>query len=250
MSRGVLNSPMPGRAVDVSRLPRLEGAKEDAAQTSSTRLSYTVLGPFENTVAATKKMLAADGWKEYASPSEEPSRLRHGPSRRERQGLSVFFTMPAGEPVHSGVDYNAQWVIADLPFPDDAADIVFDANRPYLNCVTAGTVDGHARILSKESLAPRAGCRSTAEAAAQWPNVKLERGDGQAYFIREKQRPILLSLQRRDDGKTSVEIKVAPFAEAASARGRPGRLRSADAEDEQDLRRHRRLRPGTKCTPW
>jgi hypothetical protein len=209
---GILKSGMPqpnsGRA-DVSRLPRLEGAKEDVAHTSSTRLSYTVLGSFENTVAATKKMLAADGWKQYASPSEEPNRFGMD-LKKESQGLSVFFTMPPGEPVHSGVDFSAQWVSADLPFPDDAADIVFDSYRPYLNCVTAGTVDATLDFYEKELGAAGWVPLSASEAAAQWPNAKL---DGHAYYIRERQKPILLSLQRRDDGKTSVEIKVAPFAE-------------------------------------
>ena len=209
---GILKSGMPqpnaGR-VDVSRLPRLEGAKEDVAHTSSTRLSYTVLGSFENTVAATKKMLATDGWKQYASPSEGPSPFGMD-LKKESQGLSVSFTMPPGEPVHSGVDYNAQWVIADLPFPDDAADIVFDSYRPYLNCVTAGSVEATRYFYEKELGAAGWVPLSASEAAAQWPNAKL---DGQAYYIREKQKPVLLSLQRRDDGKTTVEIKVAPFAE-------------------------------------
>ena len=166
------------------------------------------MGSFQNTVAATKKLLAADGWKEFASPSEEPNRFGMD-LKKGGQGLSVFFTMPPGEPVHSGVDYNAQWVIADLPFPDDAADIVFDSYRPYLNCVTAGTVEATREFYEKE-LGARAGYRSPRNAAAQWPNVKL---GGQAYFIREKQKPVLLALQQHDDGKTSIEIKVAPFAE-------------------------------------
>jgi len=209
---GILKSGMPqpnaGR-VDVSRLPRLEGAKEDVAHTSSTRLSYTVLGSFENTVAATKKILATDGWKQYASPSEEPSPFGMD-LKKGSQGLSVSFTMPPGEPVHSGVDYNAQWVIADLPFPDDAADIVFDSYRPYLNCVTAGTVEATRDFYEKELGAAGWVPLSASDVAAQWPNAKL---DGQTYYIREKQKPVLLSLQRRDDGKTTVEIKVAPFAE-------------------------------------
>ena len=209
---GILKSGMPqpnaGR-VDVSRLPRLEGAKEDVAHASSTRLSYTVLGSFENTVAATKKMLAADGWKQYASPSEEPSRFGMD-LKKESQGLSVFFTMPPGEPVHSGVDYSAQWVTADLPFPDDAADIVFDSYRPYLNCVTAGTVDATLDFYEKELALP-AGCRCRRRKRRR--SGRTRSSTAQAYYIRERQRPILLSLQRRDDGKTSVEIKVAPFAE-------------------------------------
>ena len=101
-------------------------------------------------------------------------------------------------------------MIADLPFPDDAADIVFDSYRPYLNCVTAGTVEATRDFYEKELGAAGWVPLSASDVAAQWPNAKL---DGQTYYIREKQKPVLLSLQRRDDGKTTVEIKVAPFAE-------------------------------------
>ena len=209
---GILKTGMPqpnnGR-VDVSRLPRLEGAKENVAHTSSTQVSFTVLGSVKDTIAATKKILAADGWQQYASPSEDPSPLGMD-LKKGAQSLSVFFTMPPGEPVHSGVDYSAQWVTADLPFPDDAADIVFDSYRPYLNCVTAGTVDATRDFYDRELGAAGWVALSAAEAAAQWPNAKL---DGQAYYIRQRQKPVVLSLQRRDDGKTNVEIKVAPFAE-------------------------------------
>ena len=62
---------------------------------------------------------------------------------------------------------------------------------------------------------------TTTDAAARWPNSelneKVENGvrayythdDGDGFY---RQRPIMLTLQRRDDGRTGVEIRVAPFA--------------------------------------
>jgi hypothetical protein len=62
---------------------------------------------------------------------------------------------------------------------------------------------------------------SAADAATRWPNAnindKVDNGV-RAYFGRDtsdgvhQQPPITLTLKRRADGKTSVEIKVAPFA--------------------------------------
>ena len=212
--KAYLNSPNSAALIDVSRLPRLEGAKFDPARVSPTRVSYTVLGSFANTVAATKKLLADDGWQEYASPSEKPSRFstqfKKGP-----QGLSVFFTMPAGEPVHSGVDYSPNRLSFDLPFPADAADIVFDARRPYLNCVSAATVDANLAFFDKALAAMGWSRLSAAAAAARWPNAKLDAtaaNGAHAYYIGDTQRPLLLSLRHGADGKTNVEIKVAPFA--------------------------------------
>ena len=58
---------------------------------------------------------------------------------------------------------------------------------------------------------------SAADAAKQWPNAKLDEkitNGAAAYFIRGTQRPVLLTIQRRDNGKTNAEIKVPPFAQA------------------------------------
>jgi hypothetical protein len=62
---------------------------------------------------------------------------------------------------------------------------------------------------------------SAADATARWPNAELSEtvqngvrayythDDGEGFY---RQRPIMLTLQRRDDGRTGVEIRVAPFA--------------------------------------
>lgn len=202
--------------LDVSRLPRLDGAMALAAS-SPTQLSYSVPGPVADVVAATKRLLAADGWKSYASPSEN-SRPLGLDLKKGSQGLSVSFYMPPGEPVHSGVDYRLSRLDIDLPFPDDATDIVFDERRPYLNCVTAGTIDAALALFDKQLAAMGWSRLSATAALARWPNANLDEkvsSGALVYYIHigENPQPISLSLQRTTDGKTKVEIKIPPFAQ-------------------------------------
>jgi hypothetical protein len=210
---------LPGNAddalVDVTTLPRLDGATVESGHSSPMELTYSVPGSFENTVAATKRLLAADGWKEYASPSEEPSQLNNS-FKKGRQGISLFFMMPAGLPVHSAIQFTSDRLIISLPFPNDATDIVFDDRRPYLSCVTGATIDATLAFFAKELTASGWAPLSAADAAAHWPNASLDDGGGKgvrAYYINEDQRPIVLSLQRGTDEKTRVEIRNPPFAE-------------------------------------
>jgi hypothetical protein len=204
--------------VDVGKLPRLEGAAEKADRTSKDRVVYSVPGTVANTTAALMKRLGAEGWKPYVAPLEEPhwTRLTF---KKGGQGLSVSFTIQVGKNERTSevttVDYSPTRLPFALPFPSDATDIVFDENRPYLNCVTSGTVEATLDYFRKELTAAGYSPLSTTDAAAKWPNAKLDDkiANGTiAYFMSENQRPMMLSLQRRDDGKTSAEIKVPPFA--------------------------------------
>jgi hypothetical protein len=201
--------------VDVTTLPRLDGATTEPGQSSPTELTYSVPGSFENTVAATKRLLAANGWKEYASPSEEPSPLNKR-FKEGRQGISLFFMMPPGLPVHSAIQFTSDRLSNPLPFPDDATDIVFDDRRPYLSCVAGATVDATLAFFAKQLAASGWATLSAADAAAHWPNASLDDGGGngvRAYYINDDQQPIVLSLQRGADEKTRVEIRNPPFAE-------------------------------------
>jgi hypothetical protein len=202
--------------VDVRTLPRLEGAVEDTSRTSSNKLMYIVPTGLAETTPAIKRLLGADGWAQYTQPQEDA-----GTSllfKKGRQGLYVSFTQRLKTPDQSSVYYDAGRINANLPFPEGAADIVFDENRPYLNCVSTATVD--ATLAFFRQALPSAGWSplSAADAAARWPNVtlddKIENGV-RAYYGRDGdsgQSPIMLSLQRRADGKTNVDIRIAPFA--------------------------------------
>jgi hypothetical protein len=41
------------------------------------------------------------------------------------------------------VSYHSNRINADVPFPADATNIMFDDRRPYLGCVSAASVDAN-----------------------------------------------------------------------------------------------------------
>jgi hypothetical protein len=218
----IASVPLAARAddgmVDVRTLPRLEGAVEDVARTESYRLNYGVPTVVAVTGAATKKLLAANGWVPYVRPLDEASSFLL--FKKGQQGLNVHFTQGLGRPDQSVVYYSADRIYANVPFPDDATDIVFDERRPYLGCMTAASVDTSLAFFRRELVAAGWSPLSAADAAARWPNANLDetiRNGTRAYFSREnrdggyRQPPIMLSLQRGDDGRTSVDIRT-PFA--------------------------------------
>ena len=205
--------------VDVRTLPRLEGAIDDAAHTESGSLRYGVPTVVAITSQATRKLLAANGWVQYVRPMEEP-----GGSllfKKGQQGLYVSFTQGLGRPDQSAVSYTANRLTASVPFPDDATNVLFDERRPYLSCFTAAPVEASLDFFRTALAASGWLPLSAADAAADWPHAEFDDkivNGARAYFSfanRDggyQQPPIMLSLRRRDDGRTSVEIRVAPFA--------------------------------------
>jgi hypothetical protein len=204
---------------DVRALPRLEGAVEDASRTQSYSMSYNVPTVVAVTSAATKKLLAADGWVQFLRPLDEKSSLLT--FKRAQQGLNVHFTQGLGRPDQSVVYYTAERITSNVPFPLDATDIVFDQNRPYLGCIAPLALDAALDFFRKEMAAIGWKPLSASEAMARWPNAALSetvQNGVRAYYSHDdgdgfyRQRPIMLTLLRRDDGRTGVEIRVAPFA--------------------------------------
>jgi len=218
-----LGTPLAARAddgmVDVRTLPRLEGAVEDTARTEPHSLRYGVPAAVAITSAATRKLLAGSGWMQYLRRMDEASSSLL--FKKGQQGLDVSFTQGLGRPDQSVVYYTATRLGANVPFPDDATDILFDDRRPYLSCFTAAPVEAALDFLRKALAASGWLPLSAADAAADWPNAgfddKIANG-ARAYFSYAnrdggyRQPPIMLSLRHRDDGRTSVEIRVAPFA--------------------------------------
>jgi hypothetical protein len=202
--------------VDVRTLPRLEGAVEDTARTEPHRLSYRVPTVVAITSAAAKNLLAADGWMLYVRPLEPATGSLL--FKKGQQGLDVSFT---ARPDRSVVEYSANRLTANVPFPDDATETLFDERRPYLGCITAAPVEASLDFFRKAFPASGWSPLSAADIAAHWPNAVIDDKNAngvRAYYTYDnhdggyQQPPIMLSLQRRDDGRTNVEIKVAPFA--------------------------------------
>lgn len=219
------NAPCPASAadqgiVDVHTLPRLDGAVEDTSRPDAYRVTYTVPTAVAAISAATKKLLSADGWVPYVYPLDEKSTVLA--FKKGRQGLRISFTQALGRPDQSAVSYTPSRIYANVPFPDGASDLVFDETRPYLGCIAPGALDATSEFFTKEMAA--IGWRKlTPETAARWPNADL--GETVANAVRVfyehpdgdttqfyKQKPVMLTLTRRDDGRTNVEIRVAPFA--------------------------------------
>ncbi|GLR84029.1 hypothetical protein GCM10007857_07390 [Bradyrhizobium iriomotense] len=206
--------------VDVHSLPKLDGAEEDISRPDPYRVTYRVPTTVAVTTAAAKKLFFANGWVPYVRPLDENnSGLVF---KKGRQGLSLSFTQWLGRPDQSGVDYRPDRIYSNVPFPDGAIDLVFDETRPYLGCIAPTAFDATADFYAKEMAA--IGWRKlTPETAARWPNADLSEAvpnGARAFYGHDdderggfyRQKPVMLTLTRRDDGRTNVEIRTAPFA--------------------------------------
>jgi hypothetical protein len=206
--------------VDPHTLPMLPGAIEDTSRPDPYRVQYGVPTVVAVTTAAVRKMLVADGWVPYVRPLDEANTGLV--FKKGRQGLSVSFTQGLGRPDQSAVTYTPIRIYANVPFPEGATDLVFDETRPYLGCIAPSAFDATMDFYAKEMAA--IGWRKlTPEMAARWPNADLTETvpNGLRVFYGHDddettgfhwQKPVMLTLTRRDDGRTNVEIRIAPFA--------------------------------------
>lgn len=205
--------------VDVHALPKLEGAMEDTSRPEFWRLEYRVPTPEAVTAPALRKLLSADGWVSYLRPLDEKSTTLN--LKKGRQGLSVRFTQAPGRPDQSVVTYSSDRIYGNVPFPEGASDIMFDGTRPYLGCIAPGALDATSDFFGRE-MAAIGWQKLTPETAARWTSSLDETVPNglRAYYAHPdgeetgfyKQKPVMLTLTRRDDGRTNVEIRVAPFA--------------------------------------
>ena len=202
--------------LDVRTLPRVAGAFDSGKPTEAGSLSYGVPTPQAVTIEAVRKLLSSEGWIGYVEPLEETSTTLL--FKKGGQGLYVSLTQGLGRPDQSAVDYTSNRINANLPFPQDAAGVVFDSNRPYLSCSTAATVDATLAFFQKELLVAGWSPLAAATIAERWPDADLNQtidNGARAFFGREgnnRQAPIMVSLRRRADGRTGVDVRVATFA--------------------------------------
>ncbi|WP_445218815.1 hypothetical protein ACKWRH_00030 [Bradyrhizobium sp. Pa8] len=208
-----------GGIVDVHALPQLEGAVEDTSRPDPYRVEYRMPTPEAVTSPAVKKLLSTDGWVPYVRPLEEKSATLN--FKKGRQGLSVHFTQALGRPDQSVVYYTTDRIYGNVPFPDGASDIMFDGTRPYLGCIAPSALDATSDFYASQ-MAAIGWQKLTPETAARWttsldetvPNgfrafyAHADSKEGGFY----QQKPVMLTLTRRDDGRTNVDIRVAPFA--------------------------------------
>ncbi|MBR0909476.1 hypothetical protein [Bradyrhizobium japonicum] len=208
-----------GGIVDVHALPQLEGAVEDTSRPDPYRVEYRMPTPEAVTSPAVKKLLSADGWVPYVRPLEEKSTTLN--FKKGRLGLSVYLTQGLGRPDQSVVHYSTDRIYGNVPFPDGASDIMFDGTRPYLGCIAPSALDATSDFYSRE-MAAIGWQKLTPETAARWTSSLDETVPNglRAFYAHPdskeggfyQQKPVMLTLTRRDDGRTNVDIRVAPFA--------------------------------------
>lgn len=204
---------------DVTSVPRPDGAEVAADRAGSqSSITYDYPASVPNTMLATEKALNGGGWMRYRTPDQDSAtsqRFKNG-----RLGIYVSFTMSGGNRDRSRIYYSHNNSIpANVPFPADATDIVYDENRPYLRCVSASSVDGALEHFTKGLAAEGWSPLEPAAIVARWPHARLtDAADGgkRVYFNRDgreqrQQPPVMLTLQRAGD-KTIVDLRIAPFA--------------------------------------
>jgi hypothetical protein len=195
--------------VDSKTLPRLAGAQDSDAQ-SPYRTSYSVAMPVAATRDAVKKLLTDAGWMAYVHPSDDNSTglsFKKGPL-----GLLVGIS---GTDARSIVDYDPNRIEVNLPVPVGCTDLVFNENRPYLNCTAATSVDDLQISLDHSIVAMDWAPFATDDIAARYPNANLEEappGGARLYYSRADHAPMMLTLARRAGGRVNVDIRLAPFA--------------------------------------
>jgi hypothetical protein len=213
ISASAFVSPAAADGLDTGALPRVGGAKELYASPLST--IYAAPVPVAEAAAAAAKALAADGWRQYAAANANEAKtadVQVMNFKKGAQGISVLVTK-SDPATTANVNYTAKPLANDLPFPPDATDIAFDPNQPLLTCASSQPIAATLAFFNGQ-LASMGW--SPAPAGRNTDTDKV----AHAFFARPDHAPLLLVLQRGDDGATKIELKGVP-AEALAAETAP-----------------------------
>lgn len=193
-------APALAQGVDLSRLPRVAGAKVVYAGPTST--IYTTAGSVEQAAEAVSKALAADGWQAYGDPFSQAApnaaqrimNFKKGP-----QAIVAFVSVAPAQGNATSVSYTANALANDLPFPKDASDIGFAPERPHLRAMSGQAVSALLDFFRKEM--GGLGYQS-------WTGKPEQVSDKGAltFFTRDSQKILVLSLSRNDEGRTRIDI--------------------------------------------
>ncbi len=193
------------QTLDTSRLARPEGSKVVYEGDATTILTVAVDVP--TAARHILDRLARDGWQRYAPLNAQPVAEAGAEThtlKKGGQGLTLRVASAPGQGGATTVSYTANPLRHDLPFPADGRDIKFDPYRPQLEALTAAAfAEVHALYAAELG---KLGWRRHVP-----PDGSAEiAGDGvteRAFFVRERDRPLLLFLRRVDGGQTLVKIE-------------------------------------------
>ncbi|MGA2488452.1 MAG: hypothetical protein ABSF49_21130 [Roseiarcus sp.] len=200
ISAAAFLSPAVAEVLDTSALPRVAGAKALYASPLST--IYAAPAPVAQAAAAVGKALAGDGWRQYAAANADEAKTDDVQVMNFKKGplaLSVLVTK-SDPATTANVNYTAKPLANDLPFPPDATDIAFDPHEPVLTCASSQPIPATLAFFNGEL------ARMGWAPAPAGRNPNTDKG-AHVYFVRPDHAPLLLVVQRGDDGATKIELK-------------------------------------------
>jgi hypothetical protein len=202
--------------IDVSRLPRVDGAKTIFENPYST--IFTAPGSVKDTAAALRKTLTGLGWKSYLRPHSANPEFENAVSmsfKKGRQALSVGVNLAPAQNNATAVSYAAVALPNDLPFPKDATAIEFDYFRPELICLTGASVEPTLAFYRKQLGALGWSLWSAKlgdKAPAGGRNGVLTQRGAYASYVKAGKKPLVLTLQFAANDKLKIEIKPYPMS--------------------------------------
>src|SRR5688572_25858440 len=120
--------------LDTTRLPRAGSTKELFANPVTT--IFVTRETVVETAQAVSAALAAEGWQAYGpafAAQLESDQQKILTFKKGSIGLNVFITVAPAQGNATTVQYSGVKLANDLPFPKDAAEVKFDAERPHLD---------------------------------------------------------------------------------------------------------------------
>lgn len=227
---------------DTSKLPRPGGAKVIYESPQTTILTTTQSS--EATAAELEKLLAAAGWQNYRELQErrEPDpAARTLVARKGAIGVEARIAPAPAQGNATAVNFIANPLRHDLPFPLEARDVKFDPNMPLLEAMTPQTFEAIATFYTAEL--KQRGWDVFQPTDGSQP-ISGDAKNQRAFFTKSGQRPWLLLMRAQDGGGTVVKIeavspqllptaKPAPRAQAASPVPNPAPPEARSAIDKQ-----------------
>jgi hypothetical protein len=234
-----LSAPALAGGFDVSELPRVSGAELTYAGPTST--IYVAPGSVEEAADAVAATLAAEGWQAYSDPfsrSAANAQMRIMTFKKGPQAINAFVTIAPAQNDATSVTYTAVALANDLPFPKGGAEIGFAPERPHL------------RALSEEDVAPLLDFYRTEMGAlgyrpwAEKPD-QISDTSAVAFFTRDDDQILVLSLARNDTGSTRIDIsptraalltaEIEPEAQSEASEQTKAQAKAEASERHQDL---------------
>ncbi len=202
--------------IDVSRLPRVDGAKKIFESPYST--IFTAPGSVKDTAASLRKTFTGLGWQPYLRPHSSNPEFENVASMSFKKGpraLSVQVNLAPAQNNATAVSYTAVALPNDLPFPTDATAIEFDYFRPELICLTGGSVEPTLAFFRKELGALGWSLWSAKRGDKALPggrNGVLTQKGAYASYVKDGKKPLVLTLQFAANDKLKIEIKPYPMS--------------------------------------